>query len=261
MPRCSMRSGRVWMDCGAMPATERASGADVMPGTRFCRAAFRRHARAAAALPKRMASHVSGCPIMPFVDRVARGLRRFERRHLRRRYGDRLSSSGTASMTRGMASDGELREPRNGYRLVPYERVGGGGQHGANHPPGGSSGREGLGGDVRDALDLVHAVFPSSCGWISENGADVHLKRAAYGKATQPAARERPGRGTRAAGYDSTTDTGERARTPEPSSSRIQMDSTWDDMERSGDGRPRVERKRWRDSVVVSSTPSNLGDG
>ena len=47
--------------------------------------------------------------------------------------------------------------------------------------------------------------------------------------------------GTRAASYGSTTDAGERTRTPEPSSNRMQVDSTWDDMERSGDGQPRVE--------------------
>ena len=49
----------------------------------------------------------------------------------------------------------------------------------------------------------------------------------------------------------------ERTKTPEPSSNRMQMDSTWGDTERCGDGQPRVERQRWRDSVVVPRTPSN----
>ena len=43
-----------------------------------------------------------------------KGFRRLERRHLRRRDGDRLPSSGIASLTCGAASDGELPEPRNG---------------------------------------------------------------------------------------------------------------------------------------------------
>ena len=63
--------------------------------------------------------HVAACPVMLFVDRVAKGFGRLERRHLRRRDGDWFPVSGIASLTRGAASDGELPEPRNGYRLVP----------------------------------------------------------------------------------------------------------------------------------------------
>ena len=98
---------------------------------------------------------------------------------------------------------------------------------------------------------------------------------AAY---TQPVVRERSGRtgveepvmsaftrplyrggplGTRGASCGSTTDADARGRTPEPSSNRMQVDSTWDDVERSGDSHRRVERKRWRDSVILPRAPSN----
>ena len=66
----------------------------------------------------------------------------------------------------------------------------------------------------------------------------VQVKRAACGKRTQPVVRERAG-------------------TPEPSSNRMQADSTWDDVERSGDGHPRVERERWRELVIIPRTSSN----
>ena len=148
---------------------------------------------------------------------------------------------GNAFLTRGAASDCELPEPRYGYRLVPCERVGDGGEHGANRPLGVSPGGGGLCGDVGDELGLVHAVFPSSCGWASDDGAS-QVKRAAWGEGTQPAVRERWG-------------------TPEPSSNRMQVGSTWDELERSGDGQPRVERERGRDSIVflrTSSSPRRL---
>ena len=74
---------------------------------------------------------------------------------------------------------------------------------------------------------------------------------------TRPHCRWRAFRSTRGELRDSTTDAGERARPPEPSSNRMQMDSTWDEMERSGDGPPSVERQSWRNSVVVPRTPSN----
>ena len=92
-------------------------------------------------------------------------------------------------------------------------------------------------GDVGDELGLVHAVFPSSGGWTSDDGAS-RVKRAAWGKRTQPAVVDR-------------------ARTPEPSSNRVRADSTRYDMERSDDGHPRGERERQRDSIMLPHTPSN----
>ena len=116
--------------------------------------------------------HVAACPVMVFVDRVAKGFCRPERLDLRRRDGDRLPGSGIASLTCGATSDGELPEARNGDRLVPCERAGDGGGHGAQA--------------FRSAAALVVQVsaatcetgsalvmlsFPAICGRTPEDGA------------------------------------------------------------------------------------------
>ena len=90
---------------------------------------------------------------------------------------------------------------------------------------------------MRDEMGLVHVVLPSGCGWTSEDGAS-RIERAACGKGSQPAM-------------------GERLRTLGPSSNRTLADSTWNDMERSGDGQPRVEGRRRRDSVIRPRTSSH----
>ena len=132
---------------------------------------------------------VTACTLLLFVDCVARGLCELERWHIRRRDGDRFSDSGVASLTCDGASDGEAPEPRNGYRPVPCERDGDGGNTAPTIRSEAALNRGGLGGDARDELGLVHVVLLSSCGWTSEDE-ESQIKRAACGKGTQPAVRE-----------------------------------------------------------------------
>ena len=155
------------MDCGAMARNGNGVGRQPDARSEVLQIRVSKARRSVGGVAESDGEHVAACPIMLFVARVAKGFRRIERRHLRRQDGDRLLGWGIASLMRGAASDGELPEPRNGYRLVPCERVGDGGEHGANRPLGGSPDRGGLGSDVRDEVGPVHDVLPSSCGWAS----------------------------------------------------------------------------------------------
>ena len=137
--------------------------------------------------------HVAACPVMLFVDRVAKGLRRLERRYLRRRDGDRLPGSRIASLTCGAASHGELPEPRTATGSARASA---------------SAMVENTAPTIRSAAALVVEVSAATCETSSalvmlsfpraavglRRMGRVHIKRAASGKATQPAVRERSGR-------------------------------------------------------------------
>lgn len=64
-----------------------------------------------------------------------------------------------------------------------------------------------------------------------------HIYRRSQGEDATQIKRAESGKGTQPAMLEHTS-------TPEPSSNRMQVDSTWGDMERSGDGQPSVERER-----------------
>ena len=202
------------------------------------------------------------CIILLYVNRVAKGLRRLERRHLRSRDGDRLPGSRIASLTRGAASDGELPESRSGYQLVPCERVGDGGEHGVDHLLGGSPGGGGLDSDVG------RRARPWSCcpslklrsdfgGWGESTLSVPRLGRARNRRCAN--ARIRRGVDESVMRPSDRATTRQPMRAPEPSSNWMQVDSTWNDAERSGDGQPRVERERRRDSIILPRAPSNPG--
>lgn len=111
---------------------------------------------------------------------------------------------------------------------------------------------------------LVRLAFPRAVIGLRWMGR-VQIRRAASAKATQPAVREGSGRTdvdepVMSASTRATARQLMRANareTPEPSSIRMQVDSTGDDVERSGDGRSRVERERRRDLVTLPRTRSN----
>lgn len=127
-------------------------------------------------------------------------------------------------------------------------------------------GRGGLDGDVGDEFGLVDVVFSLDLqldleGWV---GSTFGVRRRRRGRnrrcANTRAAQARMNdHGRFHVGYGSTTDAEERAETPKPSSSRMQVDSTRVEVERSGDGQPSVERECRRDSVTVPGTPSDPG--
>ena len=114
------------MDCGAMARDGKCVGRRRGGRDELSAICVRKARTFSGHVAEADGEHLVACPIMLFVDRVAKGFRRPERRNLQRRYGDELPGSVIASLTRGAASDDEPPEPRNGYRLVPCERAGDG---------------------------------------------------------------------------------------------------------------------------------------
>ena len=163
--KCPVTS-RMWMDCGAMAAKDRAADADVTPETKFFRSASRRRAR---------------CGIGWRTSRTPQWLPASPVRARRRRWRTRRQPSAR-------------RQPRS-WRSRPCSCC----------------------PSLKLRLDFG--------GWRESD-----LKRPASGKGTQLAVRER-------------------ARTSEPSSNRMGLDSTCNDLERSGDGQAESR----------TGTPARLG--
>ena len=102
---CHKRSvtSRAWMDCGAMARDGKGAGRRRDVRIEILQICVSKARTCGVSVAGTGTEPATTCPIMLFVDRVAKGLHRLERWHLRRR-------------------DGKLPEPRNGYRLVRARR-------------------------------------------------------------------------------------------------------------------------------------------
>ena len=106
-----------------------------------------------------------------FVDRVAKGLRRLERRHPRGRDGDGFSGPGIAAGSGCAVACGELPEARDSHGLPARQRVGDGGEHDADQALGVGRGHRRPYRDVRGEFVLVHLLpFSMNGGRVVRGG-------------------------------------------------------------------------------------------